>query len=816
MNLKDALIHAAQGNAILFVGSGFSRNARHGADLPELNNDDRMPTGKQLARLLCRVCGVDEDYALQDISAHYIDVHGEESLRKLLVSLFTTRHLAPEHRSFAKLPWKRVYTTNYDDVVERTFAEENSGIETLDHENDPNDLPSDQPACVHLNGSISRANLGSITRQLRLTTDSFARKGIPDLRWSSQFRHDVAAAKAIVFVGYSASDLDISRVLADTPNVQNKAVFACGTSKDPVLESTISPYGTLVADDARTVSVLIDQVLQEWVPTKHDQLSLTYVREVTPPASTKSPSLDDFLDLFAFGTLKEQHLWKEVANDQEHGIIYRSPHLSTVVSGLRRHGVAYVIHGELGTGKSVFLRHAASLFTSRGGRVFWIDEAGPGIEEEIDAVSASVEENLLFVVDNYVSMPSLIKTIGHAYRQNFSVIVAARTIPHQASIELLNEALSAFKLMEIDIGRLTDDAIEWLLTTYDQNGLWPGHVDKGTHAKRSFLDRECDRFLPGVILASIESPDLQVRIDEMTKAIRESGASAARVFAAALILPTVGHIATANTILDLFQDEYVNDVGFTRNPAVRAFLSLNGDEFRARNAIVAQYVLQKSLSVNEITDTIATMIKAADALFSNWRYAELYKTLMRVSKLQAVFSNDNFETATNQLYDKLKSLDRCRQDPQFWLQWSIARMAAGRFGDSWTKLDYAYKLGATNYNTEKLDNQKARLALTEAVKTDFEIDRAMRAFYTASNEITKQLRTASNKDYPFRVAVYYRDFVDKYHAAMTSDDIKRCRDSALGVHRVLQSLPDDLNRRRYPAECRRAIDHVLVLLQPPT
>jgi tetratricopeptide (TPR) repeat protein len=814
VTLEQALTHAAEGNAILFVGSGFSRTAVHSASLSELDGDDRMPTGAGLAHILCRVCEVEPEYSLQDISNHFIRLYGEQRLRELLVSLFTTKHLGPEHREFAKLPWKRIYTTNYDDVIERAFVEESRAIEAFDYNNLPSELTPSGLACVHLNGFISRANVGNLNQQLRLTWDSFASAGIPDPQWSRQFRHDVASAKAVLFVGYSASDIDVSRVLSDTPNVRQKAVFVCGKSIDPVLESKLTAYGSLMGEDTASVAGMISKIKSDWIPAESHEPTLSIGTEVIPPVAETPPSHDDVLNLLAYGLLKDSHLWQRIAEPQNHGIIFTRSEVENVAESLELSGTAYVIHGQLGTGKSVFLRNAASLFVSRGGRAFWYDEIDQGIEEEIDEIVRRTTGKILFVVDNYVTMRGIVDALGRTPSDKMSILLSARTIPHQASVQTLGDSLPNMSIRELDVSLLGDFEIRWMEDTFDQNALWPKDVEANAHAKRRFLEKTCDRFLPAIILKSLSSPAMSMRVKEMTDVVRGSGRDATRVFTAALVLAAVGYAPTSDTMLDLFQGDYVNDIEFKQNPAVRAFLSLDGNEFRARNAVVAQYVLDKVLSLTEVTDTVAEMIRGCDSLSGHWRYDALYTTLMRVSQLQSIFSTERFGEGTNQLYDRIKSLNRCRQDPQFWLQWSIARMVSGRFEDARQKLENAYKIGGTRYHTEKLDNQKARLALTEAIETDMLLETAMKSFNEASNIVTKQLKTDPSQDYPFRVATLYRDFVAKYISKMNPESAERCFVSALGVHRAIATLTDNRAKMPHPSRCKRAIDETFDFLKP--
>ena len=107
MDLVEAIEHAIDGTAVLFVGSGFSSSARNLEGQP-------LKRGGELAEFLSEKCGLSEPAPLDDIADLYIAKHGTTSLVNLLTRQFQVAHLGSEHPTFCQIPWKRVYTTNYD------------------------------------------------------------------------------------------------------------------------------------------------------------------------------------------------------------------------------------------------------------------------------------------------------------------------------------------------------------------------------------------------------------------------------------------------------------------------------------------------------------------------------------------------------------------------------------------------------------------------------------------------------------------------------------------------------------------------------
>lgn len=117
MDLEYAINCALEGNAILFAGSGFS----HGA-----LNVNRCPikSGSTLNEALARECNVDANkYNLSTLSEYFLKVKSEEELIELIKRECTVTSVCQYHKVISSLPWKRIYTTNYDSVIEQSASD---------------------------------------------------------------------------------------------------------------------------------------------------------------------------------------------------------------------------------------------------------------------------------------------------------------------------------------------------------------------------------------------------------------------------------------------------------------------------------------------------------------------------------------------------------------------------------------------------------------------------------------------------------------------------------------------------------------------
>lgn len=110
-----------EGNVMLFTGAGFSLEAVNGDNQP-------LPSGNKLKRMiLSDVLELKEESdeykalnqeKLPDVITYAEDVKGKSSVEDYLTHLFKDCQPKDFHKIIASFPWKRVYTTNIDDVFE--------------------------------------------------------------------------------------------------------------------------------------------------------------------------------------------------------------------------------------------------------------------------------------------------------------------------------------------------------------------------------------------------------------------------------------------------------------------------------------------------------------------------------------------------------------------------------------------------------------------------------------------------------------------------------------------------------------------------
>jgi len=220
--LSDYLINQIlTGNAILFLGAGASLEAKS-TDLKY-----KGLTGNQLRDLICDefLSGKSKNKNLSYVGAVVKDLAGMVPVHDLIKT--HTKELMPTagHELIPGIRWKAIATTNYDELVEKSYKSYKKPLQELKRIVGDNDNIQDVMAepdsvpLLKLHGCISRMNDHQLP--LILSSHDYYKFKLNRTSLFSTLK-ELAYSHPIVFCGYSISDENIRDLIFDVSEVTNE------------------------------------------------------------------------------------------------------------------------------------------------------------------------------------------------------------------------------------------------------------------------------------------------------------------------------------------------------------------------------------------------------------------------------------------------------------------------------------------------------------------------------------------------------------------------------------------------------------------
>ena len=116
--LEEALNSLGTGSAICFLGAGFAADATD-------QTGKNIPTTEQLASEICDLIGIAraDRGSLADLADYcQNDIDLAPKLKTLLINRLTHCNPTEGQRKILRAPWRSIFTTNFDDIVERALS----------------------------------------------------------------------------------------------------------------------------------------------------------------------------------------------------------------------------------------------------------------------------------------------------------------------------------------------------------------------------------------------------------------------------------------------------------------------------------------------------------------------------------------------------------------------------------------------------------------------------------------------------------------------------------------------------------------------
>jgi len=760
--LLAAIRSALNGEAILFLGAGAAKAAKS-------PKGDRLPTGQELSDALAGDCGLGGGYPLDSIAGHFLEAKGETELINALRKHLKVATIDPVLNTLASLPWSRIWTTNYDNAFEQALNNLNLTHYSLTSSAEPSNAQGNRLILLHINGSLEKIK-HSLTPDFILTSQQYATQSFIESEWSVIFKNDLQRSKAIIFIGYSLADIDVARLIFNPTLVNSKIHFVDQAKIDPVLKTKLSRFGTVHPIGLDALQGMVESELSSWTkPNLIEQYQCFSRLDIED--SNRTPSDDDFYDLVLRGVSKDGLMLAQAERpfDPKYTVIRTCE--DKCINELGHPGVIVVVVGAFGNGKSVAIRSISLKMATQGRDVFFLDHPNDYAEAELQRMCRR-KDDFVLVIENYSRNLHLVESFSRYARPDCALLVSEREEVHELRLPALVQRTKTYRqLLVHDVDVLDNEEIERLSSLLSFRGLWGERAGLSEAQRNAYLKHDCGGQLQAVLIDVAKSPQIQAKLTAIVEHFKAIDGGL-RVLIALCLLQVIGEEPRISVVAELLQ---LSDASFrvlTRDEIPRQIVIVRSDVAQFRSTIMAAAVLGGMVNAPIISSVIVECVRNAEhARRADSYYGNLAKELMRFATLERILPDKGKRAALQNLYEELKNIPTIQKNPQFWLQYAMARLSLGELDVArrYFKQSYSFAEKITGYDTFQIDNHYCTLLFREAEnKTDS--DDAFRAVDEALTTLKKQV-LRENRHYPYRSA-WNLEAVAKRHGSKWTNEQK--------------------------------------------
>jgi hypothetical protein len=725
--LTEAVRLIGAGGAICLVGAGFSRMAVDQQDQP-------IPSSLQLATEIRSLAGIDsdEEASLSDIADFCEDDLGlRRGLQGLLLSRLTLSKPSKTQVVIANAPWRALFTTNFDDVLEQCIR--NRPIHVITPSSPMRTVKSGHVPLYYLHGRARDVLEGDKDPSLVISERNYLSLKDRNRDLYSRLANEVHCARAIFLIGYSARDLEIAQIFfGNGSTLRDKTYIVCSADDGAFARARLGKFGTLLPVGIETFSETINIVK----PLDRTTPPLAFVTEShLASASSSEIEITDVESLILSGVFDSSKFLKQVidANGESLYCVVRHASISAILEQASRDIQRFVVTSDIANGKSVFLSQLETFALQRGWRVFSVSTNLNEVFDELDTILAQPGQKL-FIIDDVVRYRSFARFIGARLNQTSLLVCAARG-------DLDNDGFGEFStdlggpIRQVDLDVLDLNELQGWEENLERWGLWESRSGDDSKSRLRFLREDCGAENRAVILSIFRSSIIADRINQIVSFFLRDQPQHSRAFVALLISSLCqGHVDWQSVVrwCDIDDTALRNDLRFSE---VFDFTQKRGDNWHLiTSSQLAAHILQSRsamLSDQMIVDVYTLIVRetaySANDSRSGLDFRENLKELMKYRFLTRLFGeNGTSRELIDAVYKRLSAVPRIRGNDQFWLQYAMARMEAGDLISAERYLNDALAIAESKgagYSPHQILDQMVRLLFQKNSRAGLALNR---------------------------------------------------------------------------------------------
>lgn len=745
--LERRLNLARNGGGILFCGAGFS------ADCLNFKPDETLGTGAQLLDILNTELRQVPPYKdLQNAADALQEKIADHGMMKLLKERYAVSNVTSDMADLLRYPWQAIYTTNYDDALEVSAQAAHVHVEPFNNTDESNAATLNIPV-IHLHGYMQKWDIHNFRESCVLGAESYS-KLTHVKKWLTRFRRDIDQAQIVVFVGFNAGDFHLNQAINDLTGLREKAFFINRPTAqaDPDVTAVQKRLGTPLFIGRAGLANTIKGILTKDAPKAPHLASFTKYEPPNPAVTV--PTQSQIEDLFIYGKVEPTQLARDALNDVSEYHIRRSEvqlALEAVEGGTR----IMLFDGYACDGKTLLTTDLAYRFS--GTRpVYQMRRAYENVLNEIADILHHAP-NAALIIENCFDLPTeRLASIARQFdNQDGILILTSRAIAVDASPASLTSLKGLRSFRQMPLSRLNKGETQALIELSDQIAGWRDFHTLDRDARLRFIENTCQGSLPHFLMRLLQSDYVANRYKEEFSKLSFSQTEREAVIVA-LYITHIGENAPVSFLSNLMETDYgsIIDRMNTRagNDAFRLVRRIGGI-IETVPSIGAHNILKSLFDDAEIVDAIVPLLKSLAAIYRDPFEQRMFSQLMRFSILSDVVADTE---AIDRFFEHNKQEPQVRRMPLFWLQWHMAKCAAGVLPDAEKFLEQGYteasameRRTGTTFDRRQLDDRRAKFLMLRAGKTARAGAEIFRDFKEAIELTAKILRQNEPQHYPF-------------------------------------------------------------------
>ncbi len=807
---EEALKLAVEGEAVFLVGSGFSI----GAENAIVSEDRHLLVGSELAKELANLTGMDSGVPLDIVSQEYIDMYGEAQLIDYLKSQYTVDTYAEYYKALARVKKLRVYSTNYDDLIEKVCNDCGNKIKGYSIDADIRKVNKTKMV-MHLNGYIQEVENNMLPESFRLSHMSYNNVKFFDTPWYAYLIDELHSAQVIFIIGLSfSSDIDIRRVVSDE-ELKDKIFFVERYDLSDGSRKFLDKYGRVLLCGVQAFledlsKIEIDEKRKKEVYYKTFRKAKRYDNSIKP----------EDRDVYAllFNGIEKEGMYKKDANRCYEALVNRDKVIDVIQEIVQ--GKSVVIHSDLGNGKSVFVNQIIDLCPDL--EFYYLKQINnQKVLSEIKSFCEDGKEKVLICDPANIYLDILSKFADFDLK-NIRFILVMRSSMYDnyynSIYDIIDRMSNVQFINPINLDELSDREIELLDKLVLKYGFYGDFAGVSMQRRIEYLKTKCNSRFQNILIYLFESTHIIDRFVENIFNINGNN-DLRRILILAFVSGILELGLNTNDYKILLDIQDVERV-IKRNKNCGELVDVERGKIVIKSSIIAKELMMRTevFTKNEVFDVLISAMKKLDNLYlgSN-KYKNAMINLVSCSYLSYVFGYKMESNKFIEYYEKVKELNFCKNNLFFWEQYAIVCVNLNQFDRAGRYFKTAYSLAKRKghlFSAYQIDNHYARYLLANQLYYRKK-EGSLKVFVEAHRLLNKNSeidRNKNNRYYKYRVARVYKDYYDAFASKYEQSDkdifLKRCQEMYYSLLSYKKGLAN-YEIRKDVRECERSLKYIL-------